>query len=657
MFAEEARGNQTRKRQEEARARRRQLKQQQQKKQQSRTADGSPTSVSSSATAAATTTAKPAITTTTIESSNLAVPSTEQSAAKPSAVAAALQQRQIRQEQQLKQKAALTLQSFYRAHRSNTRLLAEQASLLSQRLKDLETLRTLIFQKTNADYIPPPATATVLVRQLLFVTKSIPYKRNGLRGTHVTLRAPADDSVRVQQVLKYVLTPGILGKDDNLDPILTWLDGTVGRTRLMELLRLCFVTLTQKSVQSVSTMSAMDSFLRAVLGIPSGTSKFARGPIVEQCRIILPSFYLVDSTLSPLPVLDKKNMQPPPFAETGSDLDLLQITRYQLLFGAGKPIPNDAEKRRETCIPSSLRERNDVLFQLTLDAVQTAGAGSERRRLQSRFVADILTIPLLSWKVSIASISQLLALGSSGRPVFLVMIGSIVQEHAASLSAGQIALVLLNDVPMTVCPATSVQCLLANLIQIGRICPSINGSDVSKVNYQGTSVRRGQYSSSPYTLTHSQILRTFSDAAFFFDFISILVDAVPLGTFSSRESAVEWISDGDHHTPIVLSSVICDQCKLLVVDSFVRNLFNCAIDEDALGVQDVLRSKNDKDMKHEKEMSEFGTSSATSLAASEAKVDRNKSFWKSSKWARKLSSGMVSVSLSPCGCPLPIHRH
>lgn len=143
--------------------------------------------------------------------------------------------------------------------------------------------------------------------------------------------------------------------------------------------------------------------------------------------------------------------------------------------------------------------------------------------------------------------------------------------------------------------------------------------------------------------SHLITVRVFTDAAFFFDVIATLVDAVPLGTFSSRESAVEWISDGDHHTPIVLSSVICDHCKLLLVDSFVRNLFNCAIGCNALGTDEVLRSKNDKDLKHEKDLAEVGTSSATSLAASEARVDRSKSFWKSSKWARKLSSGVVSA--------------
>jgi ubiquitin-protein ligase E3 C len=199
------------------------------------------------------------------------------------------------------------------------------------------------------------------------------------------------------------------------------------------------------------------------------------------------------------------------------------------------------------------------------------------------------------------------------------MLKSFAQQHAEALSAGMIASTLPScDVPMISCPATPTQSLLANIVQIGRICPSLNGSDPSKIYYP--------------------------DASFFFDSIATLVDAVPLGTFSSRDSAVEWISTSNgHHTPIVLSPLVTDQCKLLLVDSFVRNLFDCAIDDEALGTASVLRTKNDKDLKLEKDMAEVATASATSLAASEAMVDRNKSFWKSSKWARKLSSSMTKV--------------
>lgn len=103
------------------------------------------------------------------------------------------------------------------------------------------------------------------------------------------------------------------------------------------------------------------------------------------------------------------------------------------------------------------------------------------------------------------------------------------------------------------------------------------------------------------------------------------------------------MSEGTRSTPIVLSVVIIDQCKALLADSYVRNLFNCAIDEDIIRVESIIASKNDKDRKYEKEMTELGSASAASLAAREARVDRSKGFWQSSRWAKKLSKNINSL--------------
>lgn len=489
MFAEELKGNATRKRQDEVRARRRQLKQQQLKKEEEKKKKDVASTTASSSEASTKATIPAPLASVMREEISFGAPTTE-SSAKPSAVETALQQRQLRQEQQLKQKSAVIIQRTFRAFRSNSNLVEEQASLLSQRLGDLETLRNLILQKTNVEYVPPPATATVLARQVLFLTKSIPWKRgDGTNYTRTMLRNPTEDASRLQQTLQYVLLPGMIGKDDNLDPILTWMDDSRGRMRLMELLRLCFVTLATTTVHSSKVLITIESFLRVALGISANSP--ARSCIVEQCRIILPTMYSLDvtSVYSP-PSKVKRNTLP--YSLTGSPLDIIHILRYQLLFGCGKPIPGDAEKRRESCIPAKQRERNDVLFWLALDAVQSAGAGVERRRLQSRFVADILMVPLLTWKVSIDCISNLLVPDSAthrSSPVFLAMLKSFAQQHAEALSAGMIASTLPSlDVPMTLCPATPTQCILANMVQIGRICSSLNGSDASKIRYQGECV-------------------------------------------------------------------------------------------------------------------------------------------------------------------------
>jgi ubiquitin-protein ligase E3 C len=87
-----------------------------------------------------------------------------------------------------------------------------------------------------------------------------------------------------------------------------------------------------------------------------------------------------------------------------------------------------------------------------------------------------------------------------------------------------------------------------------------------------------------------------------------------------------------------------EHCRLLVSSSSVRRLFHCAIDQSVLKTKETLQSKTDRDLKQEKEFEEAGVS-AVSLAAKEARIDRSKTFWNSSSWARKVSSG-VSKMLS-----------
>jgi hypothetical protein len=109
-------------------------------------------------------------------------------------------------------------------------------------------------------------------------------------------------------------------------------------------------------------------------------------------------------------------------------------------------------------------------------------------------------------------------------------------------------------------------------------------------------------------------------------------------------SAVEWVTIGSSSSPIVLSDVVIEQASALISDSYVRALFRCAIDDDALQTQKILGTKTEKDKKHEKDLKEIGSESVASLAAKEAMVDRNRSFWQSSKWAKKLTQSMVSIT-------------
>ena len=595
MFAEEVKGNAAKKRQEEARARRRNLKHQQEKEAKEAAAAKDASDISLVSAPSASQQISPATQVITTSKPEALNPDSAVVAGKSSSVAAALHQRQVRHDHQLRAKSSLIIQSFYRSYRSNLALLKNHAHLLSLRLKDVATLRVLLKQKTSAEYIVPPATVSVLVRQLLFLSRSLPY-HNG-KPSMIVLRSP-DDQNLLQQIIQYAILPGIMGSDPNLDPILAW----AGHRRLKELLRLTLVVAVTKNVED-HVLRTIDTFIRTVTCESSG----ARQVVIKESQQILFSISSDAPTTKPVTKLTI------PHCVIGSSLDFIAIARHHLMFCKGDPIPAEATKRREAFFASN-RHQNDILFLMVLDIVSS---GLNRRLLLTRFLAEVMTIPLLSWKISSASFIKLI--DGTPRPVFLEIIRAFTEQHSATLTAGEIASVLPTvDVPLTSCPATNTQCLMANLVQVGRLCPSINGNDSVKIDYQ--------------------------DGSLFFNFMATLVDALPLGTFSTaRESAVEWISDGGHHTPVVLSPIVLEQCKLFLVDSYVRCLFLSAINGDTLGTERILKTKNDKDLKQERDLT--STDTAASLAAKEARVDRSKGFWKSSKWAKNLTTG-VSKMLS-----------
>lgn len=139
----------------------------------------------------------------------------------------------------------------------------------------------------------------------------------------------------------------------------------------------------------------------------------------------------------------------------------------------------------------------------------------------------------------------------------------------------------------------------------------------------------------------TNILFFLSAATLYFNFVAMLIDQVPLATFSSRQSCVEWIHDGTHLTPVVLPQAVLDQCKVIILDSYVRGLFHCAIDVEQLNVEAIIKKKDPKDLKLEKDLEAILSESSTSVAAKEAMIDRNKGIL-GSKWAQKVSKTFVS---------------
>ena len=81
----------------------------------------------------------------------------------------------------------------------------------------------------------------------------------------------------------------------------------------------------------------------------------------------------------------------------------------------------------------------------------------------------------------------------------------------------------------------------------------------------------------------------------------------------------------------------------MLSDAYVRSVFRLAIDDVALNIKGVIDTRTEKDKGHEEDLVKVGTNTATNLAAKEAMVDRNRSFWQSSRWAKRLSDSVVSV--------------
>ena len=243
MFSEETRANTTRKRQEQAKERRRKLKQEQEDKQKwlrnemvMNHQNPSGENVSSA----------------TIENklaNTGVVIQTMPEASASVSVTKALEQRKIRTQQKQLQTSAVIVQAAYRAFKSNKVLIQSQRGLLKKRLGDLITL-THLLEKQNKSYVPPPSLVSLMVDQMLFVfsstprvRKSFPQKNCASEETKLryfsTLRhLTKDDVTLILNMVHHAILPGIVCKEDHLDPTIVWIESQNGKLRIKKMLRL-----------------------------------------------------------------------------------------------------------------------------------------------------------------------------------------------------------------------------------------------------------------------------------------------------------------------------------------------------------------------------------------------------------------------------------
>jgi len=414
--------------------------------------------------------------------------------------------------------------------------------------------------------------------------------------------------------------PALIVGDEDKNPFVAWTQTTEGKLRFKRVIHLVTAVLLDPKT-SDSCCSSLVKFITEV-SISNGakeTKEMNSVDYAEFARSILTNpknrYYLIEPPEKAS--ASRKQGMLIPLYDLPSMFDFVSLLRYFLLYlvAGPAPIPSDAESMREACVPETGKRRAGILLRLAWDLTLKSDVAQGRMR----FFIHILTVPLLVWKLDEEALSFLLSPEETNSliPPFISMI-LVFGEQYATNDQSLNTLLPSKDVPLELCPATNTQCLLANIVQIGRLCRQVNGSSSRALNFEwGCS---------------------------YVDLLALLLDAIPIRTFSARETAVEWVSDGKGRlTPIVLSIVVLDQCKAMFVDSFVRSLVSCSTDAQSLGIDKTLQSKNDKDKQMEKELADEGGSSATNLAAKEARVDRNQSFWNSSRWARKMSKGVVGL--------------
>ena len=629
MFAEELGNNKNRKRQEENKERRRKLKQRQQQlekkgKEKKKIEVQEDTNVNKTSSVDATPRQS--------QSSNNVVDFVASVVSnKPSSVDIAAAQRQERHETQLLKSACIKIQKFYRSYRSNCCLIDEQTASLTKRLHDLQTLIDILQEKANTGYILPPQMVTYFCQQIIFLTRSIPYQRKKNQRPQIStkLRNTERDSKLVQKVFQCVLIPGLNSFDENVNPLALWVQSTEGKIRIRCMMRLALITATDPSVDDPTVQKFCIDFVMSTIYLRTrkDDDDYKNNvflPIVGFCRPLV--------FTSDIAVKEKRprSSSPQSLSSDSTTLDLISLLRNHLLYTTGgAPNPLNSVKLRENCISSKQREHADILFQMVISAMQYI-EGLENngvmiyKILMSRFFSEILTIPLLTWKISGASVKFLFSykqnyVSQHKQQLFILsLIDAFTYFETNSIYAGDIESVLRQDIPLKLSGATTCVCLLSNMIQLCNLCVQLNGSHPERLDFEA--------------------------CATYFRFLAILVDAVPITTFSSGDSVVEWVADGAHSSPVILSPILLEHCRMLVTDRWVRNLFHCAINPNRLNTEQVLMKKNKKDIKMEKELTDVGGRSVASLAAIEARVDRKRSFWKSSAWARNLTKSFKLLS-------------
>ena len=498
-------------------------------------------------------------------SSAMATPSSQNNNGAPlTAAQKAMEQRKLRAEARVRVTNATIVQSFVRSKLTAVNAREEQRRSFDKRMSDLIALAAILKKRlgmqqqkqqqqplqmgqslggeTIGDYVPPPATATIMTIQFLFfacpsiIQKQHPGGEITMNNINTNGSATAilvlkdEDLSRWAKLVRHVLLPGVMNENLDLDPLLPWMETGAGRRRLEKIVCLCVSSISQRWRQQVkgkkkglvvkSTVvdvggapsecySAVDSFLRTILRLgtnnntgEAGTALYnggSRDVVYQKCRSLLmqsasPTYSpSIQSRSGSNATVEKDHPQ-----NACKNSDLITALRTILLYGPNgnsKPIPPDAERLRENCIKKDERERISLLMRLVVDLIASLESldynDSDKMTLSflcARFVSEVLTVPLLTWKVIPSAYQRILRGNEKTKspPPMVKFIHHFINWNAEEVSNGRVEVALnMTDVSLALSPAPAVLCLLANLIQIGMTCDALNGLDQGKLHYKG----------------------------------------------------------------------------------------------------------------------------------------------------------------------------
>jgi hypothetical protein len=126
-----------------------------------------------------------------------------------SAAQIAAEQRKSRTEGRQRNSSAIAIQSLLRSNFAASKARDEQRCIFDKRMSDLIALANILKKSQGSDYIPPPATASMIVVQFLFFAWPFNSQKK-LSDIKDSVAIISDqDLVRWTKLIRHIILPGI----------------------------------------------------------------------------------------------------------------------------------------------------------------------------------------------------------------------------------------------------------------------------------------------------------------------------------------------------------------------------------------------------------------------------------------------------------------